>query len=119
MGIILDPGYLAAQRNLARQEIALHNRLPDNYFWNSLAARRSLNPERFDHFHPYIAPWFKLPPPVPCLPECPVPPPCVPVCHIDPKPCPPIHVVPEPASGALAVIAIGTFLLVKLGAQRL
>lgn len=118
MGIILDPNYLAAQRALARKEIAQHNKLPDNYFWNSLAARRSLNPERFDYYHPYIAPWFSLPgecevPPPPYLPVCLPPPPCVPHCEVPPSCIIPPHVVPEPSSFALGATAIGLFVFYK------
>lgn len=120
MGLILDPNYLAAQRALARKEIALHNRLPDNYFWNALKEKRDINPARFDHYHPYIAPWFKLPPVVPPPVVCePLPcPPCHPRCEVPPKCITPPHIVPEPASFILAAIAIALLILYKFSARK-
>ncbi len=87
--------------------------LPDNSYWDYLRYRWSLNPIRFDHWHPIMGRWIDkdwhlrhdrhhVPPPPECHESCPPPPP--PVCHQS--------MVPEPSTFIL--LAIGLIVVAAL-----
>ena len=82
-----------------------HNdQLPNTNFWHYLEERRSINPHRFDHYHPVIGRWIlEIPtvPSIPCVPPVCITLPCMPA-YKPPNP----GVVAEPASGILIAIGI-------------
>lgn len=83
-----------------------HNdNLPNTLFWNYLEARRSLNPERFDHYHPIVGEWIKdiplVPPIIPPITPPIIPPPIIP------------SFIGEPGSGILLGIGIIVILIIK------
>ena len=109
MGVILNPDYLAQQRQLARESLKETGALPDNYFWEYLRDRRERNEENFDFYHPYVAKLFEMErDPIIIPPLCPPP-----VCHYIPcipitPPCEPYAppVVPEPATISLLTLGL-------------
>ena len=110
MGVILNPDYLAQQRQLARESLKDTGTLPDNYFWGYLRDRRERNEENFDHYHPYVGKLFKMEREdivIPCIPYEPCLPYLPPTCVTT---CPPVNpyvpgAVPEP--GTFGLVALG------------
>ena len=111
MGLILDPTYLQAQRELAINNMKeTDGLLPNNYFWSTLRDRYELNPERFTHYHPLVGKWFEHEHEILCKPV-------IPICPDEPYvPCPPKPpVVPEPSTIIMMSMAlIGIFIWRKL-----
>jgi hypothetical protein len=52
-------GFFAAETHFAREYREHHDGLlPDTPFWRYLEHRESIDPPRFAHWHPRVAPWI-------------------------------------------------------------
>lgn len=103
------------QLDVAKDYRLTHNdNLPDIKFWNYLEVRRSIDPIRFDKYHPVVGKWISEVPTVSMLPpgsSVVVPPNVPPVKQLGAP-----GGIPEPSTGimlAMGMIFVGMILSIK------